>query len=268
MQEKRGLLARLGSLMRWLLLAVLVCAAGLVVFRQLVIARLDEQIRLRVEAMFADHYTDMDVQIQAARRMEGQGIELRGFSLRSSCEETARRELLYIDEMFLQCQTDLRDLLSGNPNVQRLIIRRMKVRATCHQDGKWNVACLLPLPDFGGTVPVMELEDSTIELQDLCRQTGGVLALHDIDMRVRIDRDKQGARIWQLAGSLLGDHFKRVKLEGLVDAQRGRWSAWGTIDGLEMSQRLLDAMPNDVAKYLSVLATLRARARFRVSCGA
>ncbi len=145
MQEKRGLLARLGSFVRWLLLAVLVCAAGLVVCRQLVIAQLDEQIRLRVQAMFAEHYRDMDVRIQAARRIEGQGIELRGFSLSAHGEASTYRELLYIDEMFLECRADLSELLSGKPQVRRLTVRRM--RSPCDvSSGRGLERCPLASP--------------------------------------------------------------------------------------------------------------------------
>ena len=263
MQEQRGVRARLGSFVRWLLLAVLVCAAAAVVCRQLIIAQLDEQIRLRVQAMFAEHYRDMDVRIQAARRIEGQGIELRGFTLSAQGEASRYRDLLYIDEMFLQCRADLAELLGGKPKVKRLIVRRMRVRATCHQDGTWNAARLLPLPDFGGSVPLITLEDSTVELQDLCRKSGGSWDLRGINLAATC-RQKKGE--WQFQGSLQGDHFKRVKLQGKVDTQKKSWVAWGTIDGLEMSQQLTDSLPNDVAKYLSVLATLRARAHlsFRV----
>ncbi len=49
MSEQRGLFARLSSFVRWWLLALLVCAAGLVVGRQFLAAQLDEQIRARVE---------------------------------------------------------------------------------------------------------------------------------------------------------------------------------------------------------------------------
>ena len=108
-----GVLARLSRLGRWLLLTVLVGAAGGVICRHLVLTHLDEQIRVRVEGLFAAHYRDMVVQIEAARRVEGKGIEVRGFSLRSRAAD-ASDELVHVDELFLACRTDLRQLLSGN----------------------------------------------------------------------------------------------------------------------------------------------------------
>src|SRR5512137_1936105 len=83
MAEQRGLIARLTSFVRWWLLALLVCAAGLVVGRQFLTAQVDEQIRARVEALVAGHYPQLEVRVAGARRLEGKGIELRGFSLRS-----------------------------------------------------------------------------------------------------------------------------------------------------------------------------------------
>ena len=83
------------------------------------------------------------------------------------------------------------------------------------------------------------------------------------EAETQADRSKK----WRLAGTLLGDHFKRVKIQGLTDPTGAEWSAWGTIDGLEMSQRMLSALPADVAKYVSFLATLRARAHFEFRLG-
>ncbi len=92
--------------------------------------------------------------------------------------------------------------------------------------------------------------------------------LRNINLGAQSPPDSPGkGKQWQFAGNLLGDHFKRVKLQGLADTQKGSWTAWGTIDGLEMSERLTDALPNDVAKYLSMLATLRARAHFEFRVG-
>ncbi len=268
MSERRGVLARLSSFVRWLLLALLVCAAGLVTCRQLLIAQLDEQIRLRVEAMFAEHYTDMEVRIQAARRLEGKGIELRGFSLMSHSDATRYRDLLYIDEMFLECEASLPELLSGQPNVRRLTVRRMRIHATCGRERIWNAGRLLPLPSFGGTLPVVVVEDSSVELQDLCRPGGGAWTLRNINLSAQTPPGgRQTGSQWQFEGSLLGDHFKHVKLQGKADTHKGSWLAWGTIDGLEMSRQMTAALPDDVAKYLSVWVTLRARAQLEFQVG-
>ncbi len=267
MPEQRGLITRVSSFMRWLLLAVLVCAAGLVVGRQFLSAQLDEQIRVHVERLFAEHYKSLDVRVEAARRIEGKGIEIRGFSMRARAGEAAYREWISVEEMFLACRADLAEVLAGKPAVRTLTLRRMKVHATCSPQGKWNVAALLPLPVFNGSVPQIVIENSTIELQDLGKRPASGFALREIDARMQAEKQPDGAKKWKFAGTLLGDHFKHVKVQGLADPTGTEWSAWGTIEGLEMSQRMLSALPADVAEYLSVLATLHARALFEFRVG-
>ena len=217
----------------------------------------------------AGHYPHLQVQVAAARRLEGRGIELRGLSIGAREGRTpSEREWVYVDEMFLTCQADLTELLAGTPRIRQLTLRRMRVHATCYQEGQWNLAKLLPLPKFGGEVPTIVIEDSAVDVKDLCRQPERGMSLREINVKLQADKRAGDARKWRLSGTLLGDHFKRVKVQGLTDPSGAEWSAWGTIDGLEMSQRMLHALPVDAAKYLSFLATLRARAPVRVPLGA
>lgn len=263
MAEGHGLLARLNSYVRWLLFALLVCAAGGVVCRQVIINWLDDAIRARLQSMLAAHYSDMDVHIEAARRIEGQGIEIRGLSIGTLHEEAAYRDLLSIDELFLECNTSLSELLRGKLRGRRLILRRLKLRATCHRNGQWNVARLLPLPSFGGSVPTIVLEDGALEVQDLCRPSGHSWVCRNISIRARAKLNDQGERRWRFSGNVLGDHFKHVALQGAINAVDGSWSAGGTINGLEMSERLLNVLPRDISQHASLLATLRARAHLQ-----
>ncbi|MFO7907599.1 MAG: AsmA-like C-terminal region-containing protein [Planctomycetota bacterium] len=263
MGERPGLLTRLNSYVRWLLFALLVCAAGAMVCRQVVINWLDDAIRARLQSMVAAHYPDMDVRIQGARRIEGRGIEIRGLSISTLHEETAHRELLSIDELFLQCNTDLSELLGGKPRGEHLILRRLKLNATCCRDGEWNVARLLPLPNFGGSIPSIVLEDAALELRDASRPAGQTWVCRNIHITAQSKSDARGEPRWRFTGNVQGDHFKHVELKGLVNAVDGSWSAGGTIDGLEMSERLLHVLPKDMAQYASLLATLRARAHFQ-----
>ena len=44
--------------------------------------RVDEEIRLRVQGIFASHYSKFDVYVRSAQLVEGKGIEVRGLSIR------------------------------------------------------------------------------------------------------------------------------------------------------------------------------------------
>lgn len=267
MAERRTLADRFRGLIRWLLIAALVCAAVIVVGRHFIATQLDTQIRAQVEQLLAARYPELSVRVRSAQRLVGRGIELRGVSIVSRNEASGYRELVYIDEVQLACQTDLADLMAGQPYVRRLTIRRMKIRATRHQDGSWNIARLFALPQTGSTIPEIVIDNSTIELRDLSKPTTGTWALRDITVQAVPGVRDDGIRFIKLTGSMLGDHFKRVAITGWVDPVGGGLSVKGTVDGLEASSRMLDALPNDVAGYLTFLQTLRARAHlaFQVS---
>lgn len=260
MPRQRGIRERLTSFARWALLAVLVCAAGLVVGRQFLAAQLDEQIRVHVERMFAEHYRKLDVHVEAARRIEGKGIEIRGLSLRSRTGDPAHREWMTIDEMLLTCRADLAEILSQKPAVRSLTLRRLKICATCLQQGQWNVAGLLPLPKFNGSVPRIDISDATIEVKDLGKGPTSGWALRDLNVQMRARADQDGVKRWYFTGTLRGDHFQDVSFQGKSDATGEDWSATGKIGRLEISQRLLQSLPADLSKHLSFLTSLVADA--------
>ena len=257
MTERRGIIARCSSLMKWGLFLLLVSAAAAVILRHVMTSQLDEKIRQHVESQFAEHYPDLDVKVQSAQRIAGKGIEIRGLKIASNSEGTEHRLLVAIDEIFAACNTDVAELILRKPCLQQLVIRRMRVKAARYADGSWNLAKLFPPPDSGGNLPKVTIEDSSIELCDLAK--GGSCAVRSIQLTAKPASADLGP-ILRVDGTMHGDHFKQVALEGYLDPKTGNWTARGTMDGLEMSQRLLGSLPSDVAPYLSVLATLRARA--------
>ena len=259
MDERRGFIARFSSLVRWLLFLLLVSAAAAVVFRHVVTTQLDEQIRKHIESQFAGHYPDLDVKIQSARRVAGKGIEIRHLTIASNVEGTEHRQLISIDEIVAMCDTDVAELVLRKPCIRQLVIRRMRVHAARYPDGSWNVAKLFPPPQTGGKLPKIVIEDSSVEMCDLTKLPGGSCAVRSIQLAAKPARADLGP-ILRVDGTMHGDHFKRVALQGYFDPISGNWTARGTIDGLEMSQRMLGSLPTDVAPYVSVLATLRARA--------
>ncbi len=267
MRAVRKLVSRICSWGRWLLMALLVCAAVGVMFRQVLLAQLDERIRDHVESMIASHYVGFDVHLQAARRIEGRGIELRGLVLELPGGPTSDRRMLTIDEIFLGCGASLTDLVGGQPCVKQLVVRRAHVRVRRRTDGAWNIAQLLPLPEFGDSSPEVLVEDSLIELFDDQRPTEVPWALRDINVRMqRKDVPTEGERL-VLSGTMRGDHFKRVQVAGTLDASTGDWIARGTLNDLDMSPRLLGSIPEDLAQYAAILAGVQARAHieFQVS---
>src|SRR5574340_659026 len=134
---------------RWGLLIGAIGAAVVAFFFR---DRVDEEIRCRVLEQIARHYRDLRVTARSAALVED-GIEIRGLTISMPEVEGPRAELAYYDEVHLSCQTDLQKLIRGEVEVQRVILRRPRFRATLLPDGTWSVAKLLPPPKLNQRPP-------------------------------------------------------------------------------------------------------------------
>ena len=56
---------------------------------------------------------------------------------------------------------------------------------------------------------------------------------------------------------MTGDHLRHVELQGMVDPDRKSWSIRGSIDGLDVSPELREALPDPLAARLAALGELR-----------
>ncbi len=163
---------------KWGLVACVVAAALLVPYFY---HRMDEGIRGRAEEMLAKHYPGLRIKLHSAVLMKGEGIALRGLSIIDPTAEGPGAELLSYDECFLACSTDLADLLSGQVNPTRVIIRRPTLRMTRRPDGSWSAARLLPFPNFSdGPLPEIRFENGTIEVFDPTRTVACTFTLRDV----------------------------------------------------------------------------------------
>src|SRR5688572_29411475 len=127
-------------------IAAVILALGYFGYRYIFTDQLDEQIRLLVERKFREHYRGLLVTIESARRIEGEGIEIRGLSI---CEVDHPREpMLYVERIVSHCNVALPDLFTQEPVVSQLVLRRAHVRAVRRSNGFWNVRHLFPPPKF------------------------------------------------------------------------------------------------------------------------
>ena len=124
-----------------MLLTVAAVAAG--AGYHYVITRVDEKIRLHVEAQLREHYRGLSVTVHSAELVEGEGIEVRGVSIVQPTGDVLHAELAHIDEIFIACKTDWRNLLRGELSAQRVTIRRLKLHAVRGPAG--NIEYLLHL---------------------------------------------------------------------------------------------------------------------------
>jgi hypothetical protein len=184
---KRPLVWRLcGELKRLAVLAAL-AAAVFVAGKYYLVDRLNEEIRSRALLHLAEHYRGLGVSIDSARRIAGEGIELRGVEIRDGQAADAPL-LVHIDEVFIECDTSLPEFVTQTPQIVQLQFRRLKLRAQRQPDGYWNLSKLLPLPgasDGGGPAPSATIRDGSLEIVDPTVEEATPLALRNIELVVK-----------------------------------------------------------------------------------
>lgn len=249
--KRKGLIAQLGDFLRWMLLLALVTVTLASLGLYFVHSRLDEEIRLYVVNKFQTNYPNLIVQVRSAHRVEGSGIELRGLSLSEPSSNGDPIPLVYVEELFAECGTELADLAAGETHAKRLILRGVKVRATRFPDGSWNLTRLLPLPKFGDSPPPATIEGAFLEFVDLTGTAGRGLSVRDISLELtpvvsnEIAAAMDSPPTLQVRGSFAADHLRRVTLFGQVNPTRHEWNLQGNVEGLDLSAQTINALPDD-----------------------
>ncbi len=225
--------------------------------------RMGEEIRARIERKLADHYPGLTVQVRFAQLIEGEGIEVRGLSITDPGAEGPQPELAYFDEIFFTCQTNVQELLSGEPAYTHVRLRRPVLRATRRPDGSWSVAKLLPLPKHTKVHPEMTIENGTIEIFDPLKNPSTTLTLRNIHLTLKPLAPQEAGDVEPMSvdGYLASDQLRRIELKGKVDRQASHWWLAGTIAGMEISPELRMALPREIAAQLEVLGSLHCEAK-------
>ncbi|MDA1053722.1 MAG: hypothetical protein O3C40_25005 [Planctomycetota bacterium] len=257
--KRQGIIAQLGDFLRWMLLLALVTITLGSLGLYFVHSRLDEKIRLNVEDKFKTHYPDLVVQVRSAHRIEGSGIELRGLLLAEPSSNGPPIPLIYVEEFFAECGTELMDLAAGETHATHLVLRGVKMRATRFPDGSWNLAKLWPPPKFGDSPPPVTIDGAVLEFVDLTGAAGRGLSVRDISLEVTPVASQEvaaatgGSPALQLRGSFAADHLRRVTLQGQINPTRDEWDLQGNVEGLDLSSQTIDTLPDDFATPLAQL---------------
>jgi hypothetical protein len=243
---------------QWVVVPVVVVGLIAALYFQ---GRIDEEVRLKIERRFAEHYKDLQVRVHDARLMPGEGIEIRGLSISLPGAKDEQGELLYIDEMVIGCNTELDQLIRYEPRITRITIRRPIIRAQPDAQGKWNVAKLLPFPSFGGPPPRGEFEHATIEFSDPLHGIGRTFVVRDLNLKFEPKPSvaNPGKHDFAVEGRLAADYTRSVSLRGQFAADGRSWQAQGKINELDQCPELCQALPPALAKKLLPLASLRAK---------
>ena len=125
-----------GKLIFWGVIVVGLAAGGALL---LITQHLDEAVRAEVQRVFAEHYQGLHVSVRSAQRVEGQGLYVRGLSLKDPSLEGPRGELLYVDEIFMASDTAIEELVLGELHVDHISLRRTSRSKTARS--RYSIRC-------------------------------------------------------------------------------------------------------------------------------
>jgi hypothetical protein len=241
-------------------------------------SQFDEEIRCHIQARFDKHYRPrgLKVQIRSTELVKGVGIRVRGLSIAEPGAAGPHPEIFHVEEAMLECSTELKDLIDGNPQVRRVTIRRPTLWMTHRPDGSWSTAKLLPTPQLGDHPPEVKVEGGgVIEIFDPLRSPASTLVLRDVNLSLTPEPTKasplplekgqreKGSQVRRLKGMFSGDGFRNVEVEGLVDLQKPGFSIRGQAEAVEISPELHNSLPGPLGAKLSGLPGLRGQANVR-----
>ena len=221
----------------------------------------NDEIRRRVLELLATHYAGLHVEIRSALLVDGEGIEIRGITISDPELSGPSAELAYFDEIVLSCRTELQEFLAGQPKIERVRVRRPRIRATRLADGRWSAARLLPCPKFGQHRVATVIENGVLELIDSTRQNSPTFTLREIHLELApvIAEHVDGDEPVHFAGSFGGDYFQRAKVTGRLEAHGAGFQLdEGSIDRLDISPEFYNALPAELAGPFAPIASLRA----------
>lgn len=245
---------------KWGALAALMAAVGLGFYFY---SRVNDQIRQHVLVMWQRHYKDLQVTIRSAQLVDGEGIEIRGLTLLDPHAAGPRGELAYFDELVVYCQTSLSDLIKGDPEITRILVRRPTIYATRRPDNSWSAERILPLPKFSELPHLTMVENGTIEIFDPLNNPPSTLTLRDINVEFKPVPDAGPPSQWStdVHGYMDGDHFQRAEFSGRLDGKSHGGDISGVLAGLDLSPQLRDSLPAELGQKFTALDPLRGQMR-------
>ena len=238
-------------LFKWSLTLAVVAA---LLFGSYTVFYLNDQICHHAQQLLASHYRDLDVEIGSAHFLKGQGIKLYDFAIYEPTPNGGRLPLLTVDEVFLQCSTNLEKIVTGKLHVQKVIGKRAVLHASQKPNGSWNIEALWPTPQFGNQPPVVEVQNAILLVDTFADQELVQLVVREINLVLQPDGTVAGqgkpvtaARAmsdhrYSLAATVSGAPAKQFSLQGEFSTTGGGIDLTTNIRDLEVSPTLLKTL--------------------------
>ena len=274
---QRGFSACVGRFVKRLLFLILCVAAAASLGSGLLFERLDEEIRKYVESQFANHYSNFEVAIKSARRVGSSGIEIRGLTIKEKSQEIDQSSLVYIDEIYVACDSNLADLATADLQVKQLTIRRPRLVVVRDDQEHWNVESLFPLPKFGEGSPGLRIEDAEVTIRNPTTGQRDPFVIHDIDLNVSstATTPSQSAtdfhpypRQYLAEGSFRSDFCRQVDIRSEWRSDGEAWSCQGKVHEIAISPEVAKYFPAELKQQVFNGTNLRGRSELVFSAHA
>ena len=251
-----------------LVIALLVCALGGLGWA-IVVNRIDSEIRQHLQTQLSKHYVNHRVRIRSARRLEGQGIEIRGLSI--AARQPRSEPILSIDEIVVDCDAEVADLLAGKLEPRQVIVRRAKVRASRRSDGSWDVSDLLSTPKLSAHQPPLQIESAELVLIDPEKSADPFFHIRDASLVIAKQRVATSPTASQrpspphdvihVRGEFRSEYADHVTFGGEID-MLGVSTLGGQVHSLHASPRLLRLLPAEVQRHFRTTSDLAGEVDF------
>ncbi|MBM3998129.1 MAG: hypothetical protein FJ297_01075 [Planctomycetes bacterium] len=226
----------------------------------------NEQIRIRARELLAQRYPGLRVEIRAARREPGTGIELSGITIREPGSE-GYSELIDIDRALVRCDAGLESIGTRPTVPESILIQRPRVRIARRANGEWNIARLIAASDRpwgGGGVPPITIEGGAVEFVERASSSSAPIELREVNVSiggrenaVRREQSASAEVVWE--GTCIGEGFPRASFRGQWNPETGDWALDGRLDGLQVAPELAARLPESWVGRLEPIAALRGR---------
>jgi hypothetical protein len=259
-KRRRGVLRLLGEFLTWCAFLLLITGGLIGGGMYLLHTRFDDAMRRHVETKFRLGYPNHQVSVKAARRVEGQGIELRGLTISEKGAQKGDKPIVHVDEMLLQCNAGVEELLAGKLQAKQLILRRLSINVVGDADGSWNVSRLLPMPRFGSEqVPIL-IENSTAQIVRSGLDKPVSVGIHQLRLTPQnpnVTTAAPGpARLWGVQAALESPLLDKLSVTGTYDVISGIWQSEGQVQGLKLGSELASVLPPNLGDCTALLDSM------------
>lgn len=248
----------------WFRWAATIVLAGAVLGAAYVYVRLDEEITRHARGLLQSHYSQLEVEVGAARYHSGSGIVVTDLSIADPASAQPR-PLLHIEELRLIGEIDAQAMLEREPRVERIEVRRPTLAAQRSVDGRWSVQPLLPPPPMGDRAPPIEIVDATLVVSDEAKPNAPPLVVRNVNLTVTrtplppaggpSDAGRAPARQRiEVEGTAEESLARSLQFKGGVDSDGGRLELTYGVNQLGVTSERIAALPGLSTSLLVGLA--------------